>query len=131
MKLSHFIDKILIIITSSTIYLKKYYFTMNQHIIVHLLSISQNSPQMYVLRMYLTMYLYVFVIVFLFVVYLEKYKYILEYNEIILKLHWNNVKIWFKKLNFLLSNIFFFFFHFIFNIIFGNFNFAKEIQYNI
>lgn len=42
---------------------------------------------MYVLRMYLTMYLYVFVIVFLFVVYLEKYKYILEYNEIILKLH--------------------------------------------
>lgn len=87
MKLSHFIDKILIIITSSTIYLKKYYFTMNQHIIVHLLSISQNSPQMYVLRMYLTMYLYVFVIVFLFVVYLEKYKYILEYNKIILKLH--------------------------------------------
>lgn len=82
MKLSHFIDKILIIITSSTIYLKKYYFTMNQHIIVHLLSISQNSPQMYVLRMYLTI-----VIVFLFVVYLEKYKYILEYNEIILKLH--------------------------------------------
>lgn len=82
MKLSHFIDKILIIITSSTIYSKKYYFTMNQHIIVHLLSISQNSPQMYVLRMYLTI-----VIVFLFVVYLEKYKYILEYNEIILKLH--------------------------------------------
>lgn len=37
---------------------------------------------MYVLRMYLTI-----VIVFLFVVYLEKYKYILEYNEIILKLH--------------------------------------------